>query len=80
MLAGLKKTGQVRDTHDIHYRMSPIGDGQIKFPRLTAYKVIRTMGLVNAQIDELTKEFGCPEPRGKDDSYKVFSTRQRTGG
>jgi hypothetical protein len=31
------------------------------------------MNRVNAQIDELTKEFGCPEPRGKNDSYKVFS-------
>jgi hypothetical protein len=53
--------------------MSPVGDTQIQFPRLTAHRDITTMNRVNAQIDELTKEFGCPEPRGKDDSYKVFS-------
>ena len=28
---------------------------------------------VNAQINELSKEFGCPAPHGKDDWYKVSS-------
>jgi hypothetical protein len=27
-----------RTTNDIHYRMSSVGDTQIRFPRLTAYK------------------------------------------
>jgi len=31
------------------------------------------MRAVNAQIDEVTKGFGCAEPRGKDDWYKVSS-------
>jgi len=53
--------------------MSPVGDTQIRFPRLTAYKDATTMNRVNAQIDELSKEFGCHELRGKDYSYKVFS-------
>jgi hypothetical protein len=60
-------------TNDIHYSMSPVSDTQIRFPRLTAYKDITTMNRVNAQIDELSKEFGCPAPHGKDDWYKVIS-------
>ena len=62
-----------KTTHGIDYRMSPVGDTGIQFPRLTAYKDVTTMNLVNAQIDEVTKEFGCPEPHRKDDSYEVFS-------
>ncbi len=60
-------------TNDIHYKMSPVGNTQVRFPRLTAYKDITTMNRVNAQIDELSKEFGCPAPYGKDDWYKVSS-------
>jgi hypothetical protein len=60
-------------TNDIHYKMSPVGDTQVRFPRLTVYKDITTMNRVNAQIDELSKEFGCPSPHGKDDWYKVSS-------
>jgi hypothetical protein len=62
-----------RTTNDIHYRMPPVGDTQIRFPRLTAYKDIATMNRVNAQVDELSKEFGCPAPHDKGDWYKVFS-------
>src|SRR5882762_9709323 len=71
--AGASQEKGPRTTNDIHYRMSPVGDTQIRFPRLTAYKDITTMNRVNAQIAELSKEFGCPAPRGKDESYKVFS-------
>jgi hypothetical protein len=60
-------------TKEIHYRMSPVGDTQIRIPRLTVYKDITTMNRVNAQVDELSKEFGCPSPHGNDDWYKVFS-------
>ena len=71
--AGASQEKDPRTTNDIHYRMSPVGDTQIRFPRLTAYKDITIMNRVNAQIDELSKEFGCPAPRGKDESYKAFS-------
>ena len=71
--AGASQEKGPRTANDIHYRMSPLGDTQIRFPRLTAYKDITTMNRVNAQIDELSKEFGCPAPRRKDDWYKVFS-------
>jgi hypothetical protein len=60
-------------TNDIQYALSPVGYTQIRFPRLTAYKDITTMNRVNAQLDELSKEFGCPAPHGKDDWYKVIS-------
>lgn len=62
-----------RTTNDIHYKMSPVRDTRIQFPRLTAYTDVTMMNQVNAQIDELTKELRCPEPRGKDDSYEVLS-------
>jgi len=71
--AGASQGKGHRTTNDIHYRMSPVGDTQIRFPRLTAYKDITTMNRVNAQIDELSKEFGCSAPRGEEDWYKVFS-------
>jgi hypothetical protein len=71
--AGASQEKGPETTNDIHYRTSPVGDTQIRFPRLTAYKDVTTMNRVNAQIDELSKEFGCPAPRGKDDWYKVFS-------
>jgi hypothetical protein len=62
-----------KTTNDIQYGMSPVGDTQIRFPRLTTYKDITTMNRVNAQVDELSKEFGCPAPHGKDDWYKILS-------
>ena len=71
--AGASQEEGPRTTNDIHYRMSQVSDTQIRFPRLTAYKDITTMNRVNAQIDELSKEFGCPAPHGKDDWYKVIS-------
>ncbi|PYT61698.1 MAG: hypothetical protein DMG35_08880 [Acidobacteria bacterium] len=58
---------------DIEYRLVPVRDTGIQFPRVTAYKDAGTMNRVNAQIDEVSREFGCSEPRGKDDSYKVSS-------
>lgn len=73
MSAGASQEKVPKATNDIHYRMSSVGDTQILFPRLIAYKDGTTMNQVNAQIDELSKEFGCPAPRGKDDWYKVFS-------
>lgn len=60
-------------SNGIHYRTTLVRNTGIEFPRLTAYKNVTAMDRVNAQIDELTKEFGCPEPRGKDDTYKVSS-------
>ena len=59
--AGASQEKGPRTTNDIHYRMSPVGNTQIRFPRLTAYKDITTMNRVNAQIDELSKEEVHPE-------------------
>jgi hypothetical protein len=73
LTAGASQEKGPKTTNDIHYRMSPVGDSQIRFPRLTAYKDITTMNRVNAQIDELSKEFGCSAPHVKDEWYKVFS-------
>jgi hypothetical protein len=66
-----EKSNQTAD--DIHYTMSRLGGTQIRFPRLTSYKDIATMNRVNTQIDELSKQFACLDPRGKDDFYKVSS-------
>lgn len=71
--AGASQEKGPRTTNDIHYRMSPVGNTQIRFPRLIAYKDLTIMNQVNAQIDELSKDFGCPAPRAKDDWYKIFS-------
>ena len=71
--AGASQEKGLKTTNDIHYRMSPVGDTQIRFPRLIAYKDVTVMNRVNAQVDEVSKEFGCPAPRGKDDWYKVLS-------
>jgi hypothetical protein len=78
LTAGTSQEKGPKTTNDIHYRMSPVGDSQIRFPRLTAYKDITTMNRVNAQIDELSKEFGCSAPYGKDEWYKVFSRVEYT--
>jgi len=58
---------------EIHYKMFPVRDTKIQFPRLTGYKDLATMNQVNAQIDGITKGFRCREPRNKNDWYEVSS-------
>lgn len=53
--------------------MFATGNTGIQFPRLTAYKDVTMMDRVNAQIDEVTKQFKCDEPHSQGDWYKVWS-------
>jgi len=58
----------------ISYRMVQVRRTGIRFPRLTHYRDKRIMQLVNRQIDELTKEFGCQDGGpSNSDSYEVQS-------
>lgn len=57
----------------IQYKMIPVRDTGIQFPRLSAYKDVTTMNRVNAKIDESAKDFACSEPHGKGNRYKVFA-------
>lgn len=68
-----EKNRQDRASGDIHFRMFATGNTGIQFPRLTAYRDVTTMNRVNAQIDQLAKQFGCDEPHSQGDWYKVWS-------
>lgn len=70
--AAQEKAAKQGSANEIRFRMTPVRGTGIQFPRLTVYKDVSTMKRVNAQINEVTKEFAC-ESHGKNDWYKVVS-------
>lgn len=71
--AGIPQQDGYISANDIQYRLSRIGDTKLQFPRLTSYKDEAILNRVNAQIDEFSKQFGCPPPSGKYEFYKLSS-------
>ena len=58
----------------ISHRMVKVRGTGIRFPRMTHYRDKGMMQLVNRQIDEVTKEFGCEDGvDSKRTSYEVSS-------
>ena len=59
----------------ISHRMVKVRRTGIRFPRITYYRDKGTMQLVNRQIDEVTKEFGCED--GADRKMTSYEVRSR---
>jgi hypothetical protein len=78
LCAGASQEKSLKPDDQIHYEMSRVSNTRLRFPRLTAYKDIKTMIRVNTQIDELSKEFGCPT-HDKHDWYRIFSRVEYAG-
>lgn len=68
----LAQTGRTQ-SGEIGYQMARVRRTKMRFPRLTRFKNRAVLGVVNRQIDALTREFGCDD-RGR---YNYFNLRSR---